>query len=64
MPKPSISQETFEALAARAGLALTAKQKTELYEAYAYVEAMAARVRAGGKRPPAAEPAVVFKAGA
>ena len=44
------------------GLPLTPVQKTELYEAYSYVEAMAERVRAGGKRAPLAEPATIFKA--
>ena len=62
MPQPRIDKDAFEALAARAGLVLTPKQKAELYVAYAFVEAMAARVRSGGKRPPAAEPALVFKA--
>ena len=75
MPKPRIAKETFEALAVRAGLPvvvsftvetdglpLTPVQKTELYEAYSYVEAMAERVRAGGKRAPLAEPATIFKA--
>ena len=63
MPKPTITKEAFETLAMRAGLTLTPKQKTELYDAYAYVEAMAERVRAGGKRSPLAEPATIFKAG-
>ena len=61
MPKPSITKPQFAALAARSGLTLTAAQKRELYDAYGYVEAMAALVRGEGARPPEAEPAVIFK---
>ncbi len=63
MPKPSISRDIFEALVVRSGLALTDKEKGELYEVYGHVEAMAARVRGDGRRPREAELAVVFKAG-
>lgn len=63
MPKPSITKEAFEALANRAGISLTPEQKRELYDAYGYVEAMAARVRGGGKRRPDAEPSVTFTPG-
>ena len=62
MTKPRISKETFLGLAERAGLRLTAQQQKELHEAYGHVEAMAERLRAGGKRSPEAEPAVIFKA--
>ena len=59
-PKPRLTRPEFDALVARAGLPLDATQKSELYEAYGYVEAMAARVRAGGNRRREAEPAVTF----
>ena len=49
-PKPSITRAEFDVLAARTGLPLDEAQKSELYAAYGYVEAMAARVRAGGNR--------------
>ncbi|MFI4986792.1 MAG: hypothetical protein ACHQF3_05080 [Alphaproteobacteria bacterium] len=61
MPKPSISRETFAALVVSSGLTLTAAETSELHAAYGHVEAMAARVRGDGKRPPEVEPAVVFK---
>lgn len=60
-PRPSISRDDFEALVRTSGLPLSEAQKSELFEAYGYVEAMAERVRAGGKRPREAEPAVIFK---
>jgi hypothetical protein len=60
MPKPSVSRESFAAIAATTGLKLNEAETRELYEAYGHVEAMVARLR-GAKRAPAAEPAVVFK---
>ena len=60
-PKPSIGREDFEAHVRRSGLPLSEAQKSELFEAYGYVEIMAARVRAGGNRRREAEPAVIFK---
>lgn len=61
MPKPSISMAEFEALAARTGLKLTPQQKTELYQGYAFIEAMAARVRGTGAPAPEADLALVFR---
>ena len=60
-PKPSIGRADFEALVRRSGLPLSEAQKSELFEAYGYVEIMAARVRSGGNRRREAEPAVIFK---
>jgi hypothetical protein len=42
------------------GLTLSEEQKTELHAVYGYIEAMSARVRAGGERPRSAEPAIIF----
>ena len=60
-PHPKISRDDFEALVRRSGLPLSESQKSELYGAYGYVEAIAERVRAGGMRPREVEPAVIFK---
>ncbi len=56
--KPKISETDFDALVRRAGLDLTAQQKAVIYQGYAYVEAMAERMRAPRGRE--AEPAVIF----
>ena len=56
--KPKISEADFEALVRRAGLDLNAQQKKVIYQGYAYVEAMAERMRTGRGRE--AEPAVIF----
>jgi hypothetical protein len=61
MAKPSITKKQFEALARRAGIPLTAQQIAELHKVYDKVAAMTVRVRGGGQRAPAAEPAAVFK---
>ena len=60
-PARGLSRDDFEALVRTSGLPLSEAQKSGLFEAYGYVEAMAQRVRAGGKRPREAEPAVIFK---
>ena len=60
-PKASITRAEFDARARQAGLPLNEAQKSELYAAYGYVEAMAERVRAGGNRRREAEPALIFK---
>lgn len=59
-PKVRITREEFDALVRASGLTLSEEQKSELYAAYGYIEAMAARVRAGGERPRSAEPAIIF----
>jgi hypothetical protein len=56
--KPSITEAEFEFLARRAGLEMSEKQKSELYAAYPYIEAMIARVHQ--KRGREAEPAHIF----
>jgi hypothetical protein len=58
-PKPSISEAEFEARAKHAGLRLTATQRQEMYRAFGYVEAMAARVRT--RRELTAEPSNIFR---
>ena len=60
-PNPKTSRDDFEALVRRSGLPLSESQKSELHEAYGYVEAIAERVRAGGMRPREVEPSVMFK---
>ena len=60
MPKPRITREDFDALVRASGLTLSEEQKRELHAAYGYIEAMSARVRAGGERPRSAEPAIIF----
>jgi hypothetical protein len=60
-PKPSIEPASFDALVKRTGLTLTEAQKDEHFAAHGYVEAIAERVRAGGKRSREAEPAPAFK---
>ena len=61
MAKTRTSRSLFASLAERAGLALTKREFDEMHATYHRVEAMTERVRAGGKRPVAAEPAVIFK---
>jgi hypothetical protein len=56
--KASITQAEFEFLARRAGLELSEQQKTDLYAAYPYIEAMVAQVHQ--KRGREAEPAHIF----
>lgn len=60
-PKPTITRAEFDALVKTSGLPLTDAQKSEFFAVYGYVEQMAERVRAGGKRPREAEPALTFK---
>ena len=60
-PKASITRAEFDARVRQAGLPLSEAQKSEFFEVYGYVEAMSARVRAGGHRRREAEPAIVFK---
>lgn len=60
-PKPSISRTEFDALVKASGLPLTDEQRSEFFAVYGYVEQIAERVRAGGKRPREAEPALTFK---
>ena len=59
-PKPRIAREDFDALVRASGLTLSEEQKNELHAAYAYIEVMSARVRAGGDRSRSAEPAIIF----
>jgi hypothetical protein len=54
----SITSEEFEFLVRRAGLTLTAAQKTEIMGAYPYVAAMVERNRTPRGRE--AEPAHIF----
>jgi hypothetical protein len=56
--KASITQAEFEFLARRAGLELSETQKSDLYAAYPYIEAMVAQVHQ--KRGLEAEPAHIF----
>lgn len=60
-PKATITRAEFEVLVGQTGLPLSEAQKDEFFEAYGYLEAMAARVRAGGNRRREVEPAIVFK---
>jgi hypothetical protein len=55
---PSISEAEFEALCRRNGLVLTAEQRRGIFEGYAYLEAMIARVNT--PLPREAEPALIF----
>jgi hypothetical protein len=57
MTRP-ISRAEFEALVARAGLALGEAQKDELHRAYQSLELLLERVRR--PLPPEAEPASIF----
>lgn len=61
MPSAPISREVFASLADSAGLKLSERQIDELHAVFPRIQAMAERVRAGGKRSVAAEPAVIFK---
>ena len=60
-PKVTLTRAEFEVLVRQTGLALNEAQKSEFFEVYGYIEAMAARVRADGNRRREAEPAIVFK---
>lgn len=60
-PKATMTREEFDARVRQAGLPLNETQKSEFFEVYGYIEAMAVRVRAGGNRRREAEPAAVFK---
>jgi hypothetical protein len=60
-PKATITREEFDARVRQTGLPLNETQKAEFFEAYGYIEAMAARVRTDGNRRREAEPAIVFK---
>lgn len=60
-PKPTITRAEFDALVRRSGLPLDEAQARELYDNYGYLEGMATRVRAGGKRRREAEPATIFR---
>ncbi len=55
-----LPQEDFAALVRRAGVALSPAEIDELYGAWANVESMLERVRAG-TRPREAEPALIFR---
>jgi hypothetical protein len=63
MALPRTTPEVFANLAERAGLKLSPGQLKELHATYHRIEAMAERVRGGGERPVAAEPALVFRPG-
>jgi hypothetical protein len=56
-----VSRSVFAILAERAGLALSERELDEMHQVFHRIEAMAERVRADGKRPVAAEPALIFK---
>ena len=60
-PKATITRAEFDARVRQSGLQLNETQRSEFFEVYGYIEAMAARVRAGGNRRREAEPAIVFK---
>jgi hypothetical protein len=62
MTTPEPDREAFEALLKRSGLTVSQAQKADLLQGYAYVVAMAARVRGETRRPREAEPAHMFKA--
>ena len=55
---PSISEAEFDVLCKRLPVTLTPAQKTELYQAYAHVEDIRARIRK--PRSYTAEPAHMF----
>jgi hypothetical protein len=59
MAPPRITQPEFEFLARRAGLTLSAQQKTELYGAWGTLEALIERLRSPAL-PDAAEPATIL----
>ena len=61
MANPPISRDVFASLAESAGLKLSERQLDELHGVFPRIEAMAERVRRGGKRPVEAEPAVIFE---
>ena len=56
--KPTISETAFDVLIAQSGLPLSPEQKHALYEPYAIVEAMVARVST--PMPREAEPSLIF----
>jgi len=56
--KPAISEAVFEVLLLQTGLPLSPEQRRALYEPYALVEAMLARV--GQPMPREAEPSLIF----
>ncbi|GAC1607135.1 MAG: hypothetical protein NVS3B2_15770 [Ramlibacter sp.] len=58
MPTPIVSETELATFLKRAGFSLTPEQLGEYYEAYGYVEAMAARLRS--ERSHMAEPAHIF----
>ena len=58
MTKPSVSESELGVYLKRAGFSLNAEQLAEYWEAYGYVDAMAARLRR--ERSYMAEPAHVF----
>jgi len=62
---PKTSRADFEALVRRAGLPLSPEQTADIHEnAWPYIEAMVARIRATGTSPTrerGAEPAHIFK---
>ncbi len=60
MATPPISRSVFASLAESAGLRLSERQIDELHGIFPRIEAMAERVRRGGKRPVEVEPAVTF----
>ena len=60
-PKATLTRAEFDARVRQAGLPLNETQRAEFFAVYGYIEAMAARVRAGGYRPREVEPAVVFR---
>jgi hypothetical protein len=56
--KPTISAAAFDVLIAQSGLPLSPEQKHALYEPYAIMEAMVARVNT--PMPREAEPSLIF----
>ncbi len=57
-PAP-LTRAEFDALLARAGIALGEAQRAEIYRAWGSLEDLIARVR--GHEPPEAEPATIYE---
>jgi hypothetical protein len=58
--QPTTTPADFAALIRRAGITPSDAQTAELYEGWAYIERMLARLRGPGPRPREAEPAHIF----
>lgn len=60
--KSRLSEDEFAVLVARSGLTLNAEQRRDIHDVFGLIEAMCDRVHA--PLPRAAEPGLVFRAGA